>query len=249
VLTPTWPSDLTATPRGRPYNAVTQLREIPACKSSFLEVHLARGVTTWVPTHVPQLLVTRPGSVSVFLSYHAQGSPLGVALSWVVSVPGVLQRWRGYFTSQVTPYWYWDYGLEATFLFSLLLFWGTGARGLLARTVTSCCAAPSTIFPTRGYRGVTLSTPQPSVASTWRRPHPATPKVVNLLTSSLVAHWWVPSYVWPWLWLWLWSTPEDGSVQSYSTRSWENQSWKVYVKNLKAIFHNWKTQICFSCVL
>jgi len=41
-----------------------------------------------VPTHAPQSLVTRPGSVSTFLSYHARGSPLGVALSWVVSVPG-----------------------------------------------------------------------------------------------------------------------------------------------------------------
>jgi len=120
--TATCPSDLTAIPRGRPYNAVTQLRETPTYKSSFPGVHLARGVTTWVPTHAPQLLVTRPGSLSVFLSYHAHGSPLGVALSWVVSIPGILQRWRGYFKSQVTPYWYWDYGLEATFLFSLLLF-------------------------------------------------------------------------------------------------------------------------------
>ena len=47
-----------------------------------------KGVTFWVPTHAPQPLVTRPGSVSTFLSYHARGSPLGVALSWVISVPG-----------------------------------------------------------------------------------------------------------------------------------------------------------------
>ena len=60
---------------------------------------------------------------------------------------------HGYFMSQVTPYWYWDYGLEATFLLSLLLFWGTEARGLPARTVASRCAVPSTIFPTRGYGG------------------------------------------------------------------------------------------------
>jgi len=70
-------SDLSATPRGRLYDTVTQLREIPACKSSFLEVHLAQGVTTWVPTHAPQPLVTRPGCVSAFLSYHARGLPLG----------------------------------------------------------------------------------------------------------------------------------------------------------------------------
>jgi len=29
---------------------------------------------------------------------------------------------HGYFSSQVTPCWYWEYGLEATFLFSLLFF-------------------------------------------------------------------------------------------------------------------------------
>ena len=84
--------DLTATPRGRPYDAVTQLREILVCKSSFLEVHLAQGVTTWVPTHAPEPLVTHPGSVSTLLSYHALGLPLGVALSRVVSIPGILQR-------------------------------------------------------------------------------------------------------------------------------------------------------------
>jgi len=123
VLTVTCSSDLIATLRGGPYSAVTQLRDNPSCKPSFLEVHLAQGVTFWVPTHLaPQPLVTRPGSVSTFLSYHAHGSPLSVALSCVVSVPGVSQRWRGYFTSQVTPHWYWEYGLEATFLFSLLLF-------------------------------------------------------------------------------------------------------------------------------
>ena len=122
MLTATCSSDLIVILRGGPYNAVTQLRDIPSCKSSFFKVHLAQGVTFWVPTHAPQPLVTRPGSVSTFLSYHAHGSPLGVVLSGVVSVTGVSQRWRGYFTSQVTPHLYCEYGLEATFLFSLLLF-------------------------------------------------------------------------------------------------------------------------------
>jgi len=155
-------------------------------------------VTSWVPTHAPQPLVTCPRSVSVFLSYHAHGLPLGVALSQVISVPGILQRWRGYFTSQVTPYWYWGYGLEATFLFSLLLFRGTGARGLLVRTVGSCWDAPSTIFPTRGYRRVSSSEPKLTLrikgrafkvgdASTWRRPNLAKPKAVNPLTFLLGA--------------------------------------------------------------
>ena len=92
--------------------------------------------------------------------------PWGVALSRVVSVLGTLQRWRGYFTSQVKP--------RATFLLSWLLFWGTGARGLLARTVASYCVVPSTVFPTRGYWGMAASTPESGDTHTWRRPHLAT---------------------------------------------------------------------------
>jgi len=68
---------LSAIPRERPYEVVTQLREISACKSSLLEVHPAQGMTTWVPTHAPQPLVTRPGSISAFLSHHARRFPLG----------------------------------------------------------------------------------------------------------------------------------------------------------------------------
>ena len=41
VLLPRVTYDLSATPRGRPYDVVTQLREIPARKSSLLEVHPA----------------------------------------------------------------------------------------------------------------------------------------------------------------------------------------------------------------
>jgi len=89
-LLPRGLSDLTATPLGRPYDAVTQLREISACKSSFFKVHMVQGVTTWVPTHAPQPLATHSGSVSSSLLYHAHGLPLGVALSWVVSIPGIL---------------------------------------------------------------------------------------------------------------------------------------------------------------
>jgi len=104
LLTVMRSSDLTAILYGGPYSAVTQLRDIPSCKSSFLEVHLAQGVTFWVPTHAPQPLVSRPGSVSTFLSHYAHGSPLGMALSWVVSIPVVSKRWREYFTSHVTLY-------------------------------------------------------------------------------------------------------------------------------------------------
>jgi len=122
VLIATCSSDLIVTLRRGPHSAVTQLRVSPLCESSFLEVHLARGVTFWVPTHTLQPLVTRPGSVSSFLSYHARGSPLGVALSWVVSVPGSPSSGVGTSLVRLPPTGTRTYGLEATFLFSLLLF-------------------------------------------------------------------------------------------------------------------------------
>jgi len=88
VFIATCSSDLIAALRRGPHSVVTQLRFIPLCECSFLEVHLARGMTFRVPTHAPQPLVICPGSVSTLLSYYACGSPLGVALSWVVSAPG-----------------------------------------------------------------------------------------------------------------------------------------------------------------
>ena len=99
MLIATCSSDLIVILRREPHSVVTQLRVIPLCESSFLKVHLARGMTFRVPTHAPQPLVIRSGSVSTFLSYHARGSPLGVALSWVVSVPG--SRSGGVGTSRV----------------------------------------------------------------------------------------------------------------------------------------------------
>ena len=72
----TCPSALIVTLCGGPHSAVTLLRVNPLCESSFLEVHLARGVTFWVSTHAPQPLVTHLGGVSTSLSYHARGSPL-----------------------------------------------------------------------------------------------------------------------------------------------------------------------------
>jgi len=43
VLTAVCSSDLIVILRGGPYSVVTQLRDNPSCKSSFLEVHLAQG--------------------------------------------------------------------------------------------------------------------------------------------------------------------------------------------------------------
>ena len=58
-----------------------------------------------------------------FLSYHARGLTLVVALSWVVSIPGFLSSGRRYFMSQVYPLLALELmALEPPF-FTLLLFW------------------------------------------------------------------------------------------------------------------------------
>jgi len=132
VLIATCSSDLIVILRRGSLSAATQLRVIPLCEPSFLEVLLARGVTSWVPTHAPQPLVTHLGSVSTFLSYHARGSPLGVASSWVVSVSGFPNGGVGTSRVRLPPTCTTTYGFQATFLFSSLLFWASGARDFLA---------------------------------------------------------------------------------------------------------------------
>jgi len=93
-------SDFIAILHGGPYSAVTELRDIPLCKSSFLEVHLAHGVTFWVPTHAPQhlgtylLLVLRtwfvPGRGPLMGRIYPGGLP---EVAWVLHESGY-------------PYWY-----------------------------------------------------------------------------------------------------------------------------------------------
>ena len=74
VLLPRATYDLSATPHGRPYDVVTQLREILARKSSLPEVHPGQGMTIWVPTHAPQPLVialgiSQPSSRTMHVDY------------------------------------------------------------------------------------------------------------------------------------------------------------------------------------
>ena len=121
MLIATCPFDLIVILCEGSHSAVTQLRVNPLCESSILEVHLARGVNFWAPTHAPQTRVTRPGGVYAFLSYHARGSPLVVALSWVVSVPGSPSSGVGTSRVRLPPTGTRTYGLEATFLSFLLL--------------------------------------------------------------------------------------------------------------------------------
>ena len=151
MLIVTCSSDLIVILRSGPHSAVTQLRVIPLCESSFFEVHLAQGVTFWVPTHASQLLVTHFGSVSTFLSYHAHGSPLDVAFSWVVSVPGSPSGGVGTSRVKLPPTGTRTYGLEATFLFSSSLFWARRAWDFLT------VLPPPWSFLLMGIRGVTPS--------------------------------------------------------------------------------------------
>ena len=205
-LLPRGLSDLIATPRGRPYDTVTQLREIPACKSSFLEVHLAQGVNTWVPTHAPQVLVTRPGSVSAFLSHHAHGLSPGRGplpgriyprdspeVAWVLHESG--------YSLLVLGIWPWSH--LSLSLITVLRYWGPR--------------------PPPPYRGLLLcrplhGLPYPWVSGDgnidawiWWRPHLA------MLTPGDAHTWRHPKRATltflPRVWLWLWSTSGEGSVQ------------------------------------
>jgi len=164
-------SNLIATLRGGPYSIVTQLRDNPSCKSSFLECIWRKGVTFWVPTHAPQPLVTRPGSVSTFLTYHERGSPLGVALSWVVSVPGSPSGGVGTSQVRLPPTGTRTMALKPPF--SSLHYCSEVLRPLTV-------SPPPQSFPPMGIRGSHLrclnqATPTPGDASSWRRITLATP--------------------------------------------------------------------------
>ena len=133
------------------------------CESYFLEVHLARGVTFWVPTHAPQPLVSPPGSAPTLLSHHAPGSPLGLALSWVVSTPGVSLRWRGTSRVRIFPTDTRTMALEPPFS---SLCYCSGLRINLAMLQPG---------DTLSRRRLTLATPSLGDASSWRRLILATP--------------------------------------------------------------------------
>ena len=155
----------------------------------------------------PQPLVIRPGSVSTLILYHARGSPLGVALSWVVSATGSPSGGMG--TSQVR-----------------LLPTGTRTMAwshlsLLFVTVLGCAltwqcfnlAMPSSC------RRLTKATPHQGYTFSRRRLLLATPCFGDAPKRSVC---WLPSLdssggptiCWLWLnrWLWLWSTPGDGTI-------------------------------------
>ena len=128
---------------------MTQLGGISSCESSFLGVHLAQGVTFWVPTHALKPLVTRFESVSTFLSYPAPG----YRWAWPSHESYLSQRplWGDMATSRVRLL---STGASTMALeppFSSLYHCFCTLRARSLRGVT-----PSMVFPTHGYRGAAL---------------------------------------------------------------------------------------------
>ena len=60
------------------------------------------------------------------------------------------------FTSQDTPHWYWNYGLEAT---SISVITAALETSFPFSNLVYGDFVPSTVFPTRGYRGATPPVP------------------------------------------------------------------------------------------
>jgi len=90
------------------------------------------------------------------------------------------------FTSQDTPHGYWNYCLEATSISSI-----TAALkpSFLLSNLASSDFVPSTVFPTRGYRGATPSVPYIGDAISalyWRRLILATPLLLGDASSSFL---------------------------------------------------------------
>jgi len=221
VLLPRGFSDLSAIPRGRPYNAITQLREIPARKSSFLEVHPAQGVTTWVPTHAPQPLVTRLGCVSAFLSYHARGLPLGrgplpcricprdspkvarVATSYTSCMSTSRVRLLPNGTGNMAlkppfPSLYYCFEVprpEASSPVPWPLIVPLPPRSSLPAGIGGWHHRGQSALLGQRVTPLRWETLKPGNAHTWRRPYMTMLKAVNTLTFLLGAPWWVPLYV------------------------------------------------------
>ena len=198
------PSALSVTRHGRPYDAVTQLREIPTCKSPFSKC-IWHGGGGWLPgcqLLSPSSLVTRPGSVSALLTYHACRLPPG---TWPTH-GSYLSQWfsiGGAYCRVPTPHAQILRELSLSLLvlgvwlgnhlsLLLLLFWGIEARGLHALTAPPpimplpYCAAPSTVTPTHGYRGV--APPNCKRFLVWTQ---STPEAWSTPLLTSLRPWWV----------------------------------------------------------
>ena len=128
-----------------------------------------------MPTHAPQPLVTRPGSVPTLLSYYAHGSPMDVALSWVVSIPESPRGGVGTSRVRLPPTGTKTMALEPPFSYC------SEIPGPEASSW--CCPLHSLSYPLISggdtvnaltWRRLILATPPPGDASSWRRLNLAT---------------------------------------------------------------------------
>jgi len=146
---------------------------------------MAQGVTTWVPTHAPQLLVTCLGSVYALLTYYACRLPPGM---WP-SHGSYLSQWLsngGAYCRIPTPHAQIlrELGLSLLVLgvwlgnhlsLLLLLFRGTEARGLHAPTVPPPTMSP----PPQSLSPVGIGGwHHPTVSTSWSEPSQC-PRPVN----------------------------------------------------------------------
>ena len=126
-----WPGCCT---RGGPHSAVTPSGGISSHESSYLGVQLRKG---WL-LGANSCLQTSSHSLweRICLPFvPCTWLPWAWPSSWVVSIPRASLGRQGHFTSQAALHWRYHYGLEATFLFSLLLpriigIWGLPTASL-----------------------------------------------------------------------------------------------------------------------
>ena len=156
-----------------------------------------------------------------FLSHHARGSPLGMALSWVVSVPGSPSGGMGTSRVRLPPTGTRTMALKPPF--SYLHYCSEALRHLTV-------SPPPRSFPPMRiggrhrrclnlgdaytWRHLILATPHLGEASSWRRLVLATPTLGDALSGQPVDFLPLGPLRGPTIcWLWLWSTPGDGMVQ------------------------------------
>ena len=200
--------------RGGPHDAMAPSGDASAHLGTFLRVSppaesaTALGVTFWVPTHAPKYLVTFFESVSAFLLYSAPGCP-GRDFPLESYLPHGRLCTMEHFTSQVALHWYYYYGLEATFSFSLSLPRAIGTWALPTASLPPWSFLPMGIGePHRDCLASALfdlATPWLGDALPWRRF-----LLASLHLGDALGWLWLSSR---WLWLWLSQRPGYGTVQ------------------------------------
>ena len=168
------------------HSAVTQLRVILSCEPSFLRSASGSWVNVLGANSCAPITGYLPWGISTFPSYHARGSPLVMALSRVVSVPGSPSSVVDTSWARASP---------------------SGARLAASKPPSSSpyyCLGLSR--PEASLGDASLSR---AMLHFGRRLLLAMTRAVDLLTSLP----WVPRGVPVTRWLWPSSTSDDGTVQ------------------------------------